>query len=119
MSKIKDKIDNILQTYGSDVTVLSNEIYEELDEWGDVVVTSSSIRTIKAVKDQNLLKKLILNSTGRVNTSSSVLIVNADEVFGVREDKVIFESQTYNITEINPLEISNKKLAQILTLGLD
>ena len=31
MSKIKDKIDNILQTYGSDVTVLSNEIYEELD----------------------------------------------------------------------------------------
>jgi len=47
------------------------------------------------------------------------LIVNADEVFGVREDKVIFESQTYNITEINPLEISNEKLAQILTLGLD
>ena len=116
---IKTQIDGIIDKYGTDVTVISNTISSELDEWGEPVITDSSSTSIKAVKDRDLVSQLTLQSTGRVTSAGSVLIVKAEETFDIRADKINYSGQDYNITSVQELELSNELLAQILEIAKD
>lgn len=116
---VKTEIDGIIEEFGTDVSVVTNVINATLDEWGDPVIDSSSSRTIKAVKDRDLVRNLVLQSSGRVNAANSSLIVKAEESFDVRADKLQFSGQDYNILSIQELELSNELLAQIVEIALD
>ncbi len=115
---VKTEIDGIIEEFGTDVTVITNVIKSNLDEWGEPVIASSTTRDIKAVKDRDMVKQFTLQSTGRVNAPSASLIVKAEEVFNTRTDKIEYNGQVYNILAVQELELSNELLAQIVDISL-
>jgi len=118
MSKIKDKIDNILQLYGSDVTHRTNTPGAD-DTWGNPTVSSFSDATIKAVKDNNFIKQITMLSAGRFESGNASLIIKADVTIDTATDKVVYGGQTYNVSQVEALELSGELLAQIIEIGLD
>ena len=115
---VKTEIDGIIEEFGTDVTVVTNVIKSNLDEWGEPVIASNTSRVIKAVKDRDMIKQFTLHQTGRVNAPSASLIVKAEEVFNTRNDQITYSGQVYNITGIQELELSNELLAQIVDISL-
>ena len=78
MSATKNKVDGVINKYGSNVTIVTKTISGTLDAWGEPVISSTSSSTIKAVKDQNVIKQLARQSAGRVKGASASLIVKSD-----------------------------------------
>lgn len=119
MSATKNKVDGVINKYGSNVTMLTKTISATLDEWGEPVITGSSSTTIKAVKDQNLIKQLTLQSAGRVKGASASLIVKSDVTVDARTTKFSFDSQTYVVLAVQSLEMSGEVLAQIIDVAVE
>lgn len=119
MSKTKDQIDSVIQRYGTDVTHRTITFDGTYDAFGEPQTSSTSDATVKAVKDNNLIKQVTLTSAGRVVDGSSSLIVKADVTVDPRTSKFVFGGQTYNVLEVEALELSGESLAQIILIGLD
>lgn len=119
MSKIKDKIDAILEIYGSDVTHRVITFDSDFDQWGQPVQDSTSDSAVKAVKDNNFVKKIILAAGGKIPDGSSALIIKADVTIDIETSRLIYDGQTYSVTNVESLELSGEKLAQIVQIGLD
>lgn len=117
MSSFKDKVDEVINTQGGDVTVRTVVFSSSRDAWGKPVVDSTSDRTIKAVKDSYLKNNYKMNQSGRMDGATLTLVVKGDETFDKRTDTFVFDGKEYNILQDQPLEKSGEVLAKQLALG--
>jgi len=122
MSVNKTKVDSVITSRGFDI-IVRTYVVSGNDKWGKVTTTSSTDRTIRAVKDSYLSTQATLNALGRTETSTLNIIVMGTENFNTSTDKIVINSLEYNILQINPLELRDlsageETLAKILTVGL-
>lgn len=117
VAAVKLQIDDVIDEYGNDTTIVTHTYNADTDEWGDPVSASDVSRVIKAVSDENLIRKLRFTSFGRLADATLTLIVKGDEVFDTSKDKVQFSGNTYNIMSVEQYKVSDIILAQALILG--
>jgi len=119
MSATKNKVDGVINKYGSNVTMVTKTISGTLDDWGEPVISSTASVTIKAVKDQNVIKQLARQSAGRVKGASASLIVKSDVTVDERTTRFTFDGQNYIVLGVQSLEMSGEVLAQIIDVAVE
>lgn len=118
MSSYKQQIDSVIEKYGSNVTHRVKTYPGTYDAFGEPDVSTTTDTTIKAVKDSNLISNLSLTSAGRLSDSSALLIIKADVTVDERTSQFVFGGQTYNVMQVQSLELSGEVLAQLVEIGL-
>lgn len=113
----KAQIDEVIETYGNEVTVETGVKDTELDEWGEPVELSSTQRTFKAVSDGNFTSRFIRGSQGKFDSADLILIAKGDEVFDTENDTIIFKGKRYKFLELEIYEPADVRLAQSLGLS--
>lgn len=118
MSRTKQQIDRVIDKYGTNITH-TTVTFSGFDDWGEPTQSGTSDETIKAVKDNNFIKQMTLMAAGRYKDGQASLIVKADVTVDERTSKITYGGQTYNIMQVEMLELSGEQLAQIIEIGLD
>lgn len=116
ITKVKAKIDEVIDTYGNDV-IVTTIVQGVDDEWGEPTEASSSDVTIKAVSDTNFIKKLRFGNFGKLAEAELQLITKGDSVFDVTLNKITLSGIVYKIISIEQYKVSDVILAQSLILG--
>ena len=117
MEDFLKQVNDAIDFYGNTIQIKDITYEATTDEWGDLVEDSNSVRSIKAVSDAKMLRRLQFGQYGALGASSMVLLIKAEENLSTDTNRVIVDGQTYRILSIQEHKASDISLAKTLVLG--
>lgn len=117
MEEILQQINDVIDLYGNTVQIKDITYAATTDEWGDLVESADTVRTVKAVSDAKILRRLQFGQYGALSSSSMVLLIKAEENLSTETNRVLVDGQSYRIMSIEEYKVGDLRLAQSLVLG--
>ena len=114
-NKIKNAFINVIDTWGSDIT-LTPPASTTYDAWRKPIVVDGTAVDTVGVLDGNIVARMQLQSLGRLKDGEMRLILKGDETID-ETYKITIDSKDYNIMSIDDTKAANVTIVYQLIIG--
>jgi len=114
MSKTRDSIRVVITTYGSTMSITPETL--AFDKWGDKTITTGDVVNTIGINYNYFPTRLNIQPIGKVTESDIIIIIKDTETItapsGGTQYKVVFNTVTYDVTEVEDYIVNNVTLAK-------